>query len=102
MVKLTVLYGHPEDPASLEAYYAGTHMPLAELIPNVARVETAKAVASLGVMVVMTGVMVVRQGTAPPPVQRIFAEGSFELAGVTLAKDRAWFAVLHGEIICTP
>jgi len=46
MVKLIVLYGHPQDPAGFEAYYAGTHMPLAELIPNVARVETAKAVAS--------------------------------------------------------
>lgn len=45
MVKLTVLYGHPQDPAGFEDYYAGTHMPLAELVPNVARFETAKAMA---------------------------------------------------------
>ena len=54
---------------------------------------TAKAVASLGVMVVMTGVMVMRRGTTPPPVQRIFPLGQFELAGVTVGRDRVWFAV---------
>ena len=54
---------------------------------------TAKAVASLGVMVVMTGVMVMRRGTTPPPVQRIFPLGQFEIAGVTVGRDRVWFAV---------
>ena len=54
---------------------------------------TAKAVASLGVMVVMTGVMVMRRGTTPPPVQRIFPLGQFEVAGVTVGRDRVWFAV---------
>lgn len=53
---------------------------------------TAKAVASLGIMVVMTGVMVVRQGTTPPPVQRIFVRGKFEFAGITVGQDRVWFA----------
>ncbi len=36
----------------------------------------ARAVGSLGVMVVMTGVMVQRLGTRPPPVERIFPAGS--------------------------
>ena len=29
MVKLTVLYNHPKDPAAFEKYYAQTHMHLA-------------------------------------------------------------------------
>lgn len=53
---------------------------------------TAKAVASLGVMVVMTGLMVARRGTTPPLVQRIFPEGQFEFGGVSVGRDRVWFA----------
>src|SRR5215208_7399337 len=34
MVKLTVLYGHPDDPDAFEEYYANTHMPLVDEIPN--------------------------------------------------------------------
>jgi uncharacterized protein (TIGR02118 family) len=30
MVKLTVLYGHPDDPDAFEEYYANTHMPLVD------------------------------------------------------------------------
>lgn len=32
MIKLTVLYGHPVDPAAFEAYYFNTHMPLVALM----------------------------------------------------------------------
>lgn len=39
VIKLTVLYGQPDDPAAFEDYYADTHMPLADRIPNVERFE---------------------------------------------------------------
>jgi uncharacterized protein (TIGR02118 family) len=31
---LTVLYGQPDDPAAFDAYYTGTHVPLADKIPD--------------------------------------------------------------------
>jgi uncharacterized protein (TIGR02118 family) len=40
MIKLTVLYGHPTDPAAFESYYASTHMPLVGTIPGLAKTET--------------------------------------------------------------
>ena len=46
MVKLIVLYGKPEDPSAFDAYYAATHAPLAEKIPNLQRYEHGKAVSS--------------------------------------------------------
>src|ERR1700685_2920951 len=46
MVKLIVLYGKPEDPSAFDAYYAGTHAPLAEKIPNLKRYEHGKALSS--------------------------------------------------------
>ncbi len=39
MLKLTVLYGHPEDPEAFEEYYATKHLPLAQKIPNFRRFE---------------------------------------------------------------
>ncbi len=42
MVKLTVLFGHPEDPEAFEEYYANQHLPLAEKIPNVQRFESGR------------------------------------------------------------
>jgi len=45
-VKLTVLYGHPDDPAAFEEYYANTHAPLVEKIPGLQRFEAARAVAT--------------------------------------------------------
>jgi len=39
MIKLTLLYGHPADPASFENYYATTHLPLAAAITGVRRAE---------------------------------------------------------------
>src|SRR3982074_1704814 len=44
-IKLTVLYGHPTDPAAFERYYAGTHMPLVRKIQGV-RTEQAKVIGS--------------------------------------------------------
>ena len=42
MIKLTVLYGHPNDPAAFESYYNTTHMPIAHKIPAVARWELTR------------------------------------------------------------
>jgi len=44
MVKLVVMYGHPEDPAAFEKYYADTHLPIAGAIPGVSKVELGKFV----------------------------------------------------------
>ncbi len=46
MVKLIVLYGKPEDPSAFDAYYAGTHAPLAEKVPGLKRFEHGKALGS--------------------------------------------------------
>ncbi len=42
MVKLTVLFGHPEDPEAFEEYYANRHLPLAAKLPNVYRFESGR------------------------------------------------------------
>lgn len=42
MIKLTVLYNHPEDPAAFESYYAATHMPLVGTINGVIKAEVTK------------------------------------------------------------
>lgn len=41
-LKLSVLYGHPADPAAFEAYYLGTHLPLAATITGLGRSEVSK------------------------------------------------------------
>jgi uncharacterized protein (TIGR02118 family) len=41
MIKVTVLYGHPTDPAVFERYDHQVHMPLATKLPNLLRYETA-------------------------------------------------------------
>src|SRR3954447_4685113 len=46
MVKLVVAYGTPDDAAAFDAYYAGTHAPLAEKIPNLRRFEHGKVLGS--------------------------------------------------------
>lgn len=48
MVKLTVLYGQPEDPTSFDEHYKTTHTPLVEKIPNLKRFEAAKVVGTPG------------------------------------------------------
>jgi uncharacterized protein (TIGR02118 family) len=42
MIKLTVLYGTPTDPAAFDTYYHATHLPLAEKIPGLRRTELAR------------------------------------------------------------
>jgi uncharacterized protein (TIGR02118 family) len=42
MVKLIVAYGHPTDPEAFDQYYASTHVPLTEKIPNMQRFEAGK------------------------------------------------------------
>jgi uncharacterized protein (TIGR02118 family) len=42
MVKLVVTYGAPDDPASFDQYYASTHVPLVDKIPNLRRFEAGK------------------------------------------------------------
>ncbi|HEY1727201.1 MAG TPA: EthD family reductase [Candidatus Baltobacteraceae bacterium] len=41
-VKLTVVYDNPTDPETFEKHYHSVHVPLAQKIPNVKRVELAK------------------------------------------------------------
>lgn len=42
MIKLTLLYGHPKDPAGFERYYAETHLPIAAQIQGLRRLELSK------------------------------------------------------------
>lgn len=42
MIKLTVLYGHPTDPAAFETYYTGIHLPIAAAIKGFEKVEYTK------------------------------------------------------------
>jgi uncharacterized protein (TIGR02118 family) len=44
MVKLTVLYGQPKDPAAFERYYLDTHTPIAQQVKGLRRFEIAKVV----------------------------------------------------------
>ena len=46
MLKVTVLYGPPTDPAAFEDHYANTHVPLAAKMPNVARFEASRVIAT--------------------------------------------------------
>lgn len=41
-VVVNVLYNAPTDPEAFEAYYFGTHMPIAETIPSVEKVVLLK------------------------------------------------------------
>lgn len=41
-LKVTVLYGHPKDPAQFEKYYLETHMPMVVAANPGKRMETAK------------------------------------------------------------
>ena len=42
MLKLTVLYHHPEDAETFEDYYANERLPLAAKMPNVLRFESGR------------------------------------------------------------
>ena len=46
MIKITVLYGHPDDPAAFEQHFDERHIPLVEKMPNLRRFEKALVVAT--------------------------------------------------------
>lgn len=46
MIKLTVLYGPPADPAAFERHFTEVHIPLVERMPNLRRFEPAVVVAT--------------------------------------------------------
>jgi uncharacterized protein (TIGR02118 family) len=48
MMKVTVLYGYPTNPAEFEKYYGATHLPLAAKMKGVARIELTRFVAAPG------------------------------------------------------
>jgi ABC-type branched-subunit amino acid transport system ATPase component/branched-subunit amino acid ABC-type transport system permease component len=52
----------------------------------------AKAVASIGVMVVMTGLMAQRLGTSPVSVDAILPTRVWTLGAIRISADRVWFA----------
>ncbi len=42
MIKLSVTYQTPPDPAAFDAHYLGTHMPLCDKLPGIKRAEVTK------------------------------------------------------------
>jgi len=42
MIKLTVLYGHPDDPEAFEKYYEETHLPLVVKAKGIEKSELTK------------------------------------------------------------
>jgi sulfate-transporting ATPase len=53
----------------------------------------ARAVASLGVLVVLQGLLAIRQGTNPISVKAIFPTGRWELGSITILSDRFYLAL---------
>jgi ABC-type branched-subunit amino acid transport system ATPase component/branched-subunit amino acid ABC-type transport system permease component len=53
----------------------------------------ARAVASIGVMVVLTGVMAQRLGTTPVSVDPILPSSVWTMGSIRVSSDRVWFAV---------
>lgn len=53
-----------------------------------------KAVASLGVLGALTGLMVVRLGVRPMSVDGVLPSGIWMLGDIRIASDRVWFAVV--------
>src|SRR3954471_24608032 len=46
MIKITVLYGHPDDPVAFDRTLGDVHVPLINAMPNLRRVEQALVVAN--------------------------------------------------------
>lgn len=42
MIKLIVLYNHPEDPEAFDEHYLNVHVPLARQIPHLHKLEITK------------------------------------------------------------
>lgn len=84
-LKLSVLYGQPQDSAAFEAYYLGTHMPLVAAAPAPARAE-----ASLGLP---------EPDGSKPPFYRLFEawfDSAEHLAAVTGSPE--WQRVVVADI----
>jgi uncharacterized protein (TIGR02118 family) len=94
MVKLTVLYNHPTDPAAFEKYYAQTHMPIAQQVQGVRRIELSKVTGSpdgsRGAFYRMAELYFddaahLQQVMATPAMQKTVADlGNFATGGVTV------------------
>ncbi|MBF4479210.1 ABC transporter permease subunit [Rhodococcus rhodochrous] len=54
----------------------------------------AKAVVSIGVMLVVQALLALRVGTTPVSVKPILPNGALTVAGMRIPQDRLWFAVL--------
>lgn len=54
----------------------------------------AKAVVSIGVMLVIQALLAIRVGTTPVSVKPILPNGAVTLLGVRIPEDRLWFAVI--------
>jgi uncharacterized protein (TIGR02118 family) len=52
VIKLTLLYNRPDDPAAFDDYYFGTHIPLAQKIPNIERLEASRVLGADAVHVI--------------------------------------------------
>ena len=48
MIKVSVLYANPDDPAAFEDYYATTHLPIAATLPDLRRTELSRVVGGPG------------------------------------------------------
>jgi ABC-type branched-subunit amino acid transport system ATPase component/ABC-type branched-subunit amino acid transport system permease subunit len=63
-----------------------------------------KAVASLGVMVILTGLITQQAGTSPISVGSIFPSGTWLVGSIRMPEDRVWFAItvvlLTAVVIC--
>jgi len=46
LIKLTVLYGQPKDPAAFERYYIDTHTPIALKVKGLRRFEISRVLAT--------------------------------------------------------
>ena len=46
MIKATILYGHPVDPAAFEEYYAVHHAPIAAQMKGLERMELTKFISA--------------------------------------------------------
>ena len=55
--------------------------------------QLAQAVASLGVLVIMQGVLAVRLGTAPVSVTKLFVTERWEFGSITVLSDRMYLAL---------
>jgi len=79
------------------ALYASTFRPLRTASP------VARAVASIGVMVVFTGIIVQRVGTNATSVSAIFPATIYTIGSIRVSADRLWFAatvvVIAGVIV---